>query len=422
MLPLSIFLARPFGLLALALPLALLLLARRARRPEGVATGTLALWREVAEDAPPRGGRSRPRISLGLALLVLALVLGALALAGPRAGQRARPSWRIVLDRSPSMYLGGRLGVRRFGVRRFGVRQARALARASDWLGAAGGEREWAAWDGAALVLERGASPPEAWTVAPPVPHDAPPFESLDRAGTIWVTDVARPSLRAGLFASGGELVPGPAAVGERALLVWNGETLVEQAAPLPRRTVVVDRDVPREIAELAQLWGGARGLTSAAATDEGTVLHVSAAAAAGGGQGIRPLARAGRDGWTASGPAGAAALEDRPHPRPRVWLEGERGPLVSWRPGRVDVAWSRLDALEGEPAAFAVSWSRLFDAALAPPRGVVGVAERAAAGPSTERAPKAARTLPRSGEGALDAVLAALAAALVLGALFFRA
>jgi hypothetical protein len=401
-LPLALAFARPLGLLALALPLVVLILARRVRRPLGDTTGTLAVWRRVAAEAPPRAGRARLRLSPGLVLLLCALVLGALALAGPRAGARIERTWRVVVDRSPSVHLDGRL--------------VRGLAGTIEWLDGVGGEREWVYWDGAALVGQRGAAPPEAWTRAPRFPHPEPPFEAFDADGTLWVTDADRRSQRAGVFAGGGDAMPGLAAVGERALFSFDGEQLFESTAPFPRRTVVVGPGVPVELAELARLWARARGLTTAEGVDGSTALHLTHTTGA-----AQPAAAAGRDGWTALGPAEAAVLDDPPHPRPTVWLEGEARALVSWRPGRIDVGWTAFEAVDGDPAAFAVSWSRLFDRALAPPPGVVPVSERTARGEQVRRAPASGSGAPGAPAGSTDGLLAGLAALLVVAALFLR-
>jgi hypothetical protein len=248
------------------------------------------------------------------------------------------------------------------------------------------------------------------------VPHPEPPWAALDRDGTLWVTDADRRSQRAGVFAAGGNAVPGAAAVGETGVLMWDGVDLNESLQPLPRRTLVVDPGIPAQVAQLAQLWARERGLATADEVDEATVLHVAHASGAGG----REVA-AGRDGWTAAGPAGSARLEDAPHPRPSVWLDADDGPLVTRRPGRVEVAWSRLDEVGGDPAAFAVSWSRLFDDALAPPRGVVPIAERVAAGAAAARAPAAGARFTDGARGPLEAALAGLAALLAVAALFAR-
>ena len=100
--------------------------------------------------------------------------------------------------------------------------------------------------------------------------------------------------------------------------------------------------------------------------------------------------------------------------------MSGAVWPVVRWRSGAVLVGLTGLDGPQGDPAAFVVSWSELFDAAVRPAPGVVSLAERAAAGPSLVRPPSAS---PAPVVGAvhpwpLVSVLAASAAALALLAL----
>ena len=337
----ELYLARPLGLSALLLPLAVLLLARR-RRPESEPTGTVAVWREVAPREPQAGGRRR-RLPPGLLLLLTALSLGSLALAGPRAGARAGRSWHLMVDGSPSMQLPHQDG---------GTRRERALARAEDWL--------------AGVLRAEDRVLRSTW--------DGVPSSSLDRAGVLWVTDraPADPPRRAGLFASGGRAVPGPIAVGRGELLRWDGESVVR--APAPRRAVRLDAAVPGILAGLVRLWAATRGLDVAGAPDRDEVLHLGSVTGAG------PLAevRAGRDGWTAAGRLAGDPLADSVLV---PWLTAEGRTLVAAGPGIVRVAWTELDEPWGDPDAFAVSWSRLLDASLAPPPGIVPLEERLDAG-----------------------------------------
>src|SRR6185436_10342875 len=99
-------LARPLALLALALPLLILVLARWLAHPLPLATGTLAIWLRTGARDARRSERVRARIPPAVWVLAFGLLCGALALAGPRLRVRREPAlWRIVVDRSPSMYL-----------------------------------------------------------------------------------------------------------------------------------------------------------------------------------------------------------------------------------------------------------------------------------------------------------------------------
>jgi len=70
------------------------------------------------------------------------------------------------------------------------------------------------------------------------------------------------------------------------------------------------------------------------------------------------------------------------------------------------------------DPAAFAVSWARLFDACLLPAPGVVSLAERLDAGPASLSAPATNAAAEARADESPAALLAALAAALTLCAL----
>ena len=367
-------LARPLGLVALLLPALLLLTARRWRRPPSEVTGTLEVWREVASGEPP-GGRHR-RLPPALLFLIAALTLGALALAGPRGGARAGRSWHVVVDRSPSMDLPHADG---------GTRGERALAAAEAWLADARRPTDRVAWSA----------------------HAGASWAALDRAGVVWVTDRAPDPgpARAGLFASGGAAVPGPIAVGQGELLVWDGERI--EVIPAPRRAVRVDRAVPELLAALVRVWAAARGLDVAAQAGPDVVLYVSGPARAARAE---LEARAGRDGWTAAGRVAGPADEGL-----EPWLTADGSALVAFGSGRVDVAWSRIDEPAGDPDAFAVSWSRLLDAALAPPPGVVPLEQRRDAGEPVSRPPREpvpmGAGVGRAAPGWIDALLVLLAA-----------
>ena len=91
-------LERPAGLAALALPLLLLLWARRPTAPLRVATGTLELWRSTTDGAPPRSASGARRVPPRIWLLAAALAAGALAVAGPR---RSVPPPQVTWTQEP---------------------------------------------------------------------------------------------------------------------------------------------------------------------------------------------------------------------------------------------------------------------------------------------------------------------------------
>jgi hypothetical protein len=384
---------RPTGWLALVLPLAVLLLARRAPRPRLAATGTLALWRAAAR-REVGGERRRGGLPPETWLTLAALSLGALALAGPRRPPLHRP-WTVVVDRSPAMHLplDGAAGPTRLHA---------AVARARAWLEREGArEIEWATWTREGRAGVRAGAPPAEWLDAPATSQPAPPWERLDRPGHLWVLG-APPSPEprwAGWSASGGAAAPGAVAALPGGRLHWDGEALVERAGGPPAS--VSTSELPPLLETFARAWAGARGVDLAG---PGAVasLHIDCPGCESAGG----LVRAGRDGWSGEGPLAASPAGEGWD----VWLAdpASGAPLVRARPGAVRVDW-RLEATAGDPAAFALSWGRLLDGALLPPADVVPLAGRLAQGEGGLRAPRAPAAEPRGGER-LPAALAGLA------------
>lgn len=360
---------RPLGLLALALPIAVLLASRLLARPAEIATGTLDVWKRVLAARPRDATRSRLRIPPAVWLLAVGLALGALALAGPRRPTSASRELRVLVDRSPSMGLP--LGT--------GTRRDRAVAMARAWIGenAPGASVEW---------LERRDSFG---------PED-------DRAETLWVTDAAPrpPPQRAGFVASGGDAVPGAIAVDGTTRFDWDGDRIVEVPGAAPKRRVGVSGALPKPIADVLAAWAEARGAIVGEGGDS-LVLATS-------GSGPRRDVQVARDGWSARAVAAGApsALA--------TWLEdAEHRALVSYAPGRIESSIVSMSDPEGDPAAFAVSWARLFDDAVLAPPGVVELGERRGAGKEAIVPPKLDAT--DRGFSAWEAWLACAAAGAAL-------
>jgi len=416
----GVALARPFGLLALVLPLALFLLARRKRRPPVLATGTFALWRQVTSAARPSAAR-RAGAPPAVWLAILALSLGAVALAGPRPVFEEPPRrWTVVVDRSPSMALPLAPG-------RPGTRRDTALALLADELGRVAGPRDrvrWTARGRESLDLPPDALPPRAWLEAPAWFQAEPDWRLSDEPGTFWLTDAPpeEEALFAGCVASGGELVPGPIGSDGTTLLEWDGVQLRRRPGPA-RRVAVVSAEGVRDafLADLLAAWAAERGFGFGRSAEGGASVPALVLELGAGDGDVVPFRAGGR--WRITGRAGSAgvlpALESG-----AVWLigtdpAGAEIPLVVGEPGRVRVAWVESEPPGGDAAALAVAWSRLFEAWVLPAPEVVPLDERRAVGPRTVRAaspaaPVAAAPRPPGYDAwlACAAALAALAAA----------
>ncbi|MCC6406693.1 MAG: hypothetical protein IT453_05985 [Planctomycetes bacterium] len=398
--------------LALA-PLALWLFARIVRAPDAP-SGTVELWRELEATRP--SARRRTLANWRFWCASVALVAAAFALAGPlKRGALARPSWRILVDTTPSMFLavGGAGGP---------TRLARALELAEPWLAARAAKLDalvWVRWNGATFEERPGERCPAEWLRAPDSVVLSVPFERCAGAGWVWITDVARDARKVagdarpgddarespdvGLFASGGATVPGAIAESAEGLLEWRGDELV--ARPRTATGVRVDPACPEPLRELADAWASARGLTVGR---EPAVLALVAVA-----DGTATPVRAARDGWSLAGSARPLALAADE----RAWLvDGERV-LVAASAGRVRVAFETLEEPGGDPAAFAVAWSELFDDARRPEPGVVPLEERRAAGEPVVREPSAPpeRDAPIEARWSFELALVAACFALLL-------
>ena len=422
--------SRPVALGALALPLVLLLLARVRREPTVVATGTLAVWREVATPAAASARASRPRVPPATWFFLSALFLGALALAGPRVVAPLGPrTWTVVVDDAP----GTELPVDPRDAAS-PTRREVALEAALAWLAERADENDRVRWlrgDGASLTLAARERPAPEWlALARPRAAAASGGDvwtrlaAQDRAGSLAITDRApaaeAPKL-AGWFASGGAAVPGPIASGADGVLTWDGvdvhlDRSGDVGGPDARRVVLDERDgeLPAQLGGLCEVWSGARGLVLVRGGSDQPAALVVRGAPSDGSPG-----RAARDGWSARVPGALAAAA--PTGAGRVWLRAEPAgrPVVTWTPGLVTVGARALTFDAADPAQVAVSFAELFDAALLAPPGVVPLEARLAAGDPSFRPPRTpARVRSESStltEAPLDAWLAGAAAFLGL-------
>ncbi len=370
--------ARPWGFLLWLLPVILLVFLRRRQAPVTRATGTLQIWREIAEQSErPTRGRAR-RLPPGVWWLVLATLVGGLSVAGPRfESPPVERSWHFDVDRSPSMFLPVAPGD---DATRYEV----AVRAAIDWLDEAGVPVDARVWRTAGEGLFRGTEPPIAWSRLPVAA--CPELALLPGMDPPWnrITDRAPEDSLAGigLFASGGVAVPG--VIGEYAgrSLVWDGSHIVEGEAA-PRRSLHVGAGVPEKISELASIWAEERGVARADDPREAQlVIAVQAGSPAGVERGVRSA-------WeieVRAQDSSNAVVEGE------AWLWSAKGDrvLVSHGPGRVDLGFLEVMNVAGDPASFAVDWSELFDGSLLAAADFVPLAERHSAGSNFMVPPRA--------------------------------
>lgn len=328
---------RPSAWWGLLVPLAILIIARRPLRPQLLATGALGLWRRVVASTEGSGGE-RPQIPPGLWWLCAGLVVGVLALAGPRGRvPGAVRTWSILVDRSPGSYLPVEVGGE--------TRLARGVALLEEeWRGKLwdGDRVRW--FDGAEWIA--GEEFPESWWEEPRAPRAAPAWERWDAPGVVWLCGRAPEALRraASLCASGGEAAPGPVAVEGGDRLDWSAAGLVRVAGGAARRGVRVV-GVAGALAEFMEVWAAERGLhLHGGAEEDGDVLFVSHAGEVVGASGRDPGWPEARSGWIA--------------------LRAGEGSLMS-----------------GDSAAFALRWSVRLDEACLPAAGLSPASARAPIG-----------------------------------------
>ncbi|MEL6713967.1 MAG: hypothetical protein AAFU73_21375 [Planctomycetota bacterium] len=407
---LSLELARPLhGAVPLVLAAVLLLASLRSARAGGPARplGTARFLPETSGD-----GARGPRLDLppSRLLAIGALLLSAVALAGPTPREPAPDArvLRVLVDRSPSMYLpidpAAPAGERRIEA------AARAVVEAArgPWSAALGGplELEWEPLDRGRPASRAPALPSEL-RVPPRPAVPEPRFVGVDAADVVWLTDKARARpARAGLAAGGGPAVPGPVAWSPRGALVWDGRDTVREADAARAPLLAVADGLDDGLAALVEAWRVDRGVELAARNDVEVELSV---------QGPDPSGSAAFEvvvrgtGWSARALAPRAGVD-------AAWAV---------RPGRVELGILALAGDPDDPSAFAVDLLGALDRAVLPPPGVVPLSERRSAGEAALAAPTEGAG-DRTSAGAagrartarrIEAMAALLAALLALGA-----
>jgi hypothetical protein len=365
----------PWVLAAAALAVLLLWLARRGLEREAWWSSTLDLLRPLAR--PPqasRGARRRPPPDVACA--AAALLAAGLALGWPRdVVERGPRQWTVQVDASPSLFLPW-VADGEVPLPDAPTRLERALERTAAELERVTSGDDRLLWrrvvDGRVQVHEGRACPPP-WREPPAVPQDPPSWEALDLPGHLWVSDdLSGPApSRARAILSGGSAVPGPVvALGRGRLTGTPGGLQVDAVAHPPPRMALQGMVASGALARVLEAWRAARGVELESGPPAELVLALAPAQAAG-----EVSRRVAGQGWTWE----FSPASGRPQGTP--WLADEHGTLVAWTAGRIELAGLPTGEPQGDPAAFAASWSHLLDAASLPPAGVVSTAERAAAG-----------------------------------------
>jgi len=436
----ALTLESPAALALVVLPVLLYVAARRYARERVETTGTVEIWRRVVESRPVAAPRARRGVPPWIRAACVALALGALALARPRPEVIADDTTlEIVVDRSPSMYLpmspsgvatswpasssSGSTSSSSNPNPNPNANGAPARTRLDAALDAARAEiarRDPArvAWIDASAPGRRevGREMPREFARAPRVPRAEVEFAAHDRPGVLWITDRA-PAVsprHAGVSASGGGPVTGPVAARHDVWLTWDGTRLIERAGAEARARVRLDPRLPEPIVAVARIWAETRGVR-VVETDEDMEREDVELDVRRGSPGAPRAALVGRDGWTARATVeGSAPTSDAdgaldPWPTDVEGVDAGGGEIVTHGPGRVVIAMASMDEPRGDPAAFAVSWSRLLSQSLLAPVGCVGVDERADAGDAAWIAPRP--TVARAGEESNWTAILAIAA-----------
>ncbi len=363
----------PWGLLGLVAPLVLVLLGLARHSSREVFLGTVKFFRA---DTEIQGTASRWRLPAWLVAAVVALVLGALAMARP--GYEAPPPRGVVLDlvidESPSMFLpvdpqepGG--------PRRIDTALESFQAWAEEWEANQEGD-VFIRVVGGALLRWKDLTVPDPGRLRRPEPL----WPALDRPGTVWITDHARANrarVHAGVFASGGAAVPGPISAGPAGDVIWRADGQHEfRTADPSAPTLFISPNTPDLVRELAEIWADDRGL-QLHSNGEGVALAITTGGGTSATEG--ELLTVGRDGWQATVRIpGPEVLAEAGEP----WLLDPAGRAVVTRtPGEVRLWLSEWAMPPDDLAAFAVSWTALFDLARLTPLSVLEVGERQAAG-----------------------------------------
>jgi len=392
---------QPRALYGLVLPVLLLLTAFLRQGARRLAPGTESFWRGIASTTGARPARASFRPPISLLLGCAGLTLAALALAGPERGVASpQRTWEVLVDRGPGMVLPTQGPG---SPTRLEAALGRGLS-VLDECAAPGDRFLWSAWGRDTWQGDLGERPPADWLLPARSGGALLPSEASDRAGVLWVTDTVPDPLpvRAGFAASGGEAVPGPVSFSGSERIDWDGESLAVATEPAaPRRVRLIraagSAEVPEVFERILEVWAAERAVAVVAGpvpTDgvRGAVELELLWEGTSPGDDVL-LAR---DAWQAKGRVSRSGLSGVLDAG-AVWLSAGERAVIEAVPGRIRCAVLDLQEPGGDPAAFAVSWARLFDQACLPPAGVIPLEDRRGKGSGAGRPPESP-----SGEGGI--------------------
>ncbi len=417
-------------LLAAAVPL-LYWWRSRAQRPQVVATGSLELWRRVAEQERATGGALRRRPPAWVLWLLAAWFLASLGLAEWRgAGRVVEPRRWMVVDLRAAAW-GPDAANTAPGVDGWPARTRIEGALEAIVDNTAPGP-QWHVFDGRRVRALSPAALPELfahWRATGPT-RRAPDWSAWDRDDALWVLPSAnsgpRPE-RAGLWVIGGSEVPGAIArEGER--LAWFEDGAVEwRPAPVRSRELCVPADLPALLVEFCAAYAEAHDLVlgrSPCGSEAALDLRHHALPGAGTWErevaGLRLQVTSPEHGADVSSKAGDASGA-------AAWL-AERSsdlavaPLLRLGPGWVSFAAGDWRVARGDPAVLALELGRMLDAHWRPEPGVLPIEARRDLGAPAYFKPRGAAWTGADGRKRAPGRFMALAFALAAGAAWVAA
>jgi hypothetical protein len=416
-------------LLILAIPL-LYWWRSRSQRPLVLATGTLELWRQVAEQERAAGSARRRRPPSWVLWLLAAWLAAAVGVAEWRGrGRVLEPSRWLIVDARAAAFGPAEEAAALPGPGPGTTRLERAVREAVERYD--DGAR-WQAFDGR-RVRRLEAAELDAWfaelRAAGPAER-APDWSAWDRPDALWVAPssagLPRPR-EAGLWITGGAEVPGPVAREGGRWAWFEDDQVTWRAAPAWAPVQCRSADLPPLIDDFARAYAGAYGLRDAAgpcddsaalewrthalpdggaweAAVAGVRLRVAVAAAASSPDSAT-LAAAGAGHWPAR-PSGSDRGAD----------------LLRTGPGWISCAAGEWQVQSGDPAALALELGRLADGQWRPEPGLLPSAARRAQGPPERRDPAGSAWNTSGGKRRGAGRFTALALALAAGAAWFAA